>query len=118
MDIVQRIYEIVATFPTMEKYGLSSQITKSAVSIPSNIAEGAGRKTDKDFMHFLSIATGSMFELETQILIAERIGYITQEQSLSLSEIYPRFAANEYRLRQELGAKIQQCAARSNNIVV
>lgn len=86
MDIVQRIYEIVATFPTMEKYGLSSQITRSAVSIPSNIAEGAGRKTGKDFMHFLSIATGSMFELETQILIAERIGYITQEQSLSLQK--------------------------------
>ena len=76
MDVVQDIYEMVAMFPATEKYGLSSQITRAAVSIPSNIAEGAGRNSTKEFSHFIGIAIGSMFELETQVLIAERIGYI------------------------------------------
>ena len=81
MDVVQDIYEMVAMFPATEKYGLSSQITRAAVSIPSNIAEGAGRNSTKEFSHFIGIAIGSMFELETQVLIAERIGYIGNEQS-------------------------------------
>ncbi len=81
MDVVQDFYEMVAMFPATEKYGLSSQITRAAVSIPSNIAEGAGRNSTKEFSHFIGIAIGSMFELETQVLIAERIGYIGNEQS-------------------------------------
>ena len=81
MDVVQDIYEMVAMFPPTEKYGLSSQITRAAVSITSNIAEGAGRNSTKEFSHFIGIAIGSMFELETQVLIAERIGYIGNEQS-------------------------------------
>ncbi len=81
MDIVQNIYEMVAMFPITEKYGLSSQITRAAVSIPSNIAEGAGRNSTKEFSYFIGIAIGSMFELETQVLIAERVGYIGNEQS-------------------------------------
>lgn len=61
-------------------------MTRSAVSIPSNIAEGAGRNTNREFIHFLSIAIGSMFELETQVLIAERVGYIDNVQSKALQE--------------------------------
>lgn len=86
MNLVQSVYEAVATFPKEERYGLTSQMTRSAVSIPSNIAEGAGRNTNREFTHFLSIAMGSMFELETQVLIAERVGYINNVQSTFLRE--------------------------------
>ena len=76
MDLAQAIYQICDTLPNQEKYGLISQMQRAAVSIPSNIAEGAGRPTNKDFSHFIGIALGSSFELQTQILLAERIGYI------------------------------------------
>ena len=74
--LTKLVYEIVAALPTHEKYGLTSQIKRSSVSIPSNIAEGAGRNTNKDFSRFISIALGSAFELETQLLIAKNLGYI------------------------------------------
>jgi len=64
------VYEITSNFPKEEKYGLISQIRRSAVSIPSNIAEGAGRNSNKEFVHFLSIANGSAFELQTQLIIS------------------------------------------------
>ena len=72
MELVDSVYTFVEVFPTTEKYGLRSQITRSAVSIPSNIAEGASRNSEKDFARFLEIALGSAFELETQLIIAER----------------------------------------------
>ena len=85
MDLAQEVYEVTENLPKMETYGLISQMTRSAVSAPSNIAEGSGR-TDKDFAHFLSIAIGSLFELSTQIILSERIGYISSAQSASLQE--------------------------------
>ena len=85
MDLAQDVYDITERLPKMETYGLISQMTRSAVSAPSNIAEGSAR-TDKDFAHFLSIAIGSLFELSTQIILAERIGYIDHTQSLSLCD--------------------------------
>lgn len=83
MDLAQAVYEITEALPKMETYGLISQMTRAAVSVPSNIAEGSGR-SDKDFSHFLTIALGSLFELNTQIMLSERIGYLTSEQSLAL----------------------------------
>ncbi len=83
MDLAQAVYEITEALPKMETYGLISQMTRAAVSVPSNIAEGSGR-SDKDFSHFLTIALGSLFELNTQIMLSERIGYLTTEQSLAL----------------------------------
>lgn len=83
MDLAQAVYEITEALPKMETYGLISQMTRAAVSAPSNIAEGSGR-TDKDFSHFLTIALGSLYELNTQIMLSERIGYLTTEQSLAL----------------------------------
>ncbi len=83
MDLAQAVYEITEALPKMETYGLISQMTRAAVSVPSNIAEGSGR-TDKDFSHFLQIALGSLYELNTQIMLSERIGYLTTEQSLAL----------------------------------
>lgn len=76
MELVDTVYTMVAVFPSTEKYGLSSQITKSAVSIPSNIAEGASRNSEKDFARFLEIALGSAFELETQLIIGGKRMYI------------------------------------------
>lgn len=79
IKLARRIYEITSTFPANEKYGIVSQMTRAAISIPSNIAEGAGRNSNKDFANFLSIAMGSLFELHTQIVICEQIGYIDSE---------------------------------------
>ena len=83
MDLAQEVYEITENLPKKETYGIISQMTRAAVSVPSNIAEGSGR-TDKDFSHFLSIAIGSLFELNTQIMLSERIGYIDNNQSVRL----------------------------------
>ena len=86
MDLVEDIYKLTASFPTEEKFGIVSQMTRAAVSIPSNIAEGAGRNSDKDFAHFISIAIGSLYELNTQIVLSERLGYINQTQSQELQK--------------------------------
>ena len=84
--LVEEIYKLTASFPIEEKFGLVSQMTRAAVSIPSNIAEGAGRNSDKDFAHFISIAIGSLYELNTQIVLSERLGYINQIQSQELQK--------------------------------
>ena len=79
-ELCLKIYSITAQFPKEEKYGLTSQIRRSAVSIPSNIAEGYGRKTTADYIRMLYIAYGSVCELETQILLAGDLGFIEKGQ--------------------------------------
>lgn len=76
MDLVEDIYKLVKYFPREEIYALSNQLKRAVVSIPSNIAEGQNRNTLKEFIHFLYIALGSVSEVETQILIAQRLNYI------------------------------------------
>jgi four helix bundle protein len=76
--LVKKIYSITKTFPIDEKFGLTSQINRAVVSIPSNIAEGCSRTSQKDFSRFLQLSLGSAFELETQIEIAKLIGYINE----------------------------------------
>jgi four helix bundle protein len=78
MDIVEGIYSVTKTFPGEEKFGLMSQIRRSAVSIPSNIAEGAARNTKKEFVHFLHISQGSLSELDTQLELAFRLQYLDE----------------------------------------
>ena len=78
MKLVKMIYIQTKTFPKEEQYGLTNQIRRCAVSIPSNIAEGAGRKGDKEFNHFLHISLGSCFEFETQLIISKELDYINQ----------------------------------------
>ena len=79
VDLSTEIYNVSKTFPQSEVFGLQSQIRRSAVSVASNIAEGAGRGTDQSFSNFLSIAAGSLFELETQLIIANNVGFLTDE---------------------------------------
>ncbi|BAU12850.1 S23 ribosomal protein [Leptolyngbya sp. NIES-3755] len=81
MDLVVRSYELTKEFPKAEQYGLTSQIQRAAVSIPANIAEGKGRRHLGDYLRHLSIARGSLMELETHILIAERLCYLTSQKA-------------------------------------
>ncbi|SDE41103.1 four helix bundle protein [Ulvibacter litoralis] len=82
MDLVEAIYKISAQFPKEEIYGLTSQIRRSAVSVPSNVAEGAARKSDKEFIQFISIALGSLSEVETQYYLSVRLGFIQESETL------------------------------------
>lgn len=84
MDLVEQVYRISQNFPDTEKFGLTSQIRRSAVSIPSNIAEGARRNSDKEFRHFLGIANGSGGELYTQLILAARLGFIEEADKDSI----------------------------------
>jgi four helix bundle protein len=78
IELSEKIYSITLAFPNEEKFGLSSQLRRASVSVPSNIAEGTSRKSDKEFNHFLSISLGSLFEIETQLTIASRVGYLSE----------------------------------------
>ena len=84
MRLVKAIYEATASFPNSELYGLTNQIRRCAVSVPSNIAEGAARSGDREFLKFLYIARGSLSELETQLAIAKELGFLTRDDALSL----------------------------------
>jgi four helix bundle protein len=86
MELVAEVYAATATFPREEMFGLTSQLRRSAVSVPSNIAEGQGRATKGEFIQFLAHARGSLFELETQVLIAGKLGYLSAELQGSLGE--------------------------------
>ena len=78
IELVTKVYSETKNFPQEEKYGLTNQIRRSAVSIPSNIAEGCARSSDKESVRFIDIALGSLAELETQLIIAENLNYIEQ----------------------------------------
>ena len=80
MELVKEIYRVTQEFPKEEIYGLVSQMRRAAVSIPSNIAEGAARTGTKEFLQFLSISRGSLSEVETQLLIAKSLGYIKNQE--------------------------------------
>ncbi len=80
MDLVYESYEMTKIFPNEEKYGLASQLNRCSVSIPSNIAEGTSKSSEKHFITFLEHSLGSAFEWETQIMIALKLGYIEQEK--------------------------------------
>jgi four helix bundle protein len=80
MGTVTEIYRVTNVFPATEKFGLTSQLRRAAVSIPSNIAEGYGRGTSQDYLRFLRISRGSLFEVDTQLLIATNMGFLSHDQ--------------------------------------
>ena len=86
IELVVNVYEKINLFPKEELYGLSSQIKRSAISIPSNIAEGSGRGTNTDFNRFLDISRGSSFELETQLIIAHKLNFINDKHFSQLNQ--------------------------------
>ncbi|OYU97263.1 MAG: diversity-generating retroelement protein bAvd family protein [Bacteroidetes bacterium B1(2017)] len=88
MKLVKQVYAISSSLPNQEKFGLVSQMSRAAISIPSNIAEGTGRNSDIEFKRFLEIAIGSSFELETQIILCVELEFVNEmESKLVLTEI-------------------------------
>lgn len=86
IELVVNIYKKTETFSKEEIYGLTGQLKRSAVSIPSNIAEGSGQNTDKDFNRFLDVDLGSSFELETQLIIANKLNFLDKENFNQLNK--------------------------------
>lgn len=87
IELVVAIYSLTKSYPKEELFGLMSQMRRAAVSIPSNIAEGAGRNHDKEFQQFLYIALGSVAELDTQLLLSERLEYVTRSEFEELNNL-------------------------------
>ena len=106
LNLVEDIYTLTKSFPASENFGLTSQLRRAAVSLPSNIAEGSSRGSTKDFIRFLNISSGSLAEIETQLVIAERIGYITFKEDLKNNITTIRKMI--YRLKQSLNKKVKQ----------
>jgi len=84
IQLVEEVYKVSSGFPKQETYGLTSQVRRAAVSVPSNLSEGAARNGDKEFINFLGISLGSLAEVETQLIIASRLGYADVSVLLSL----------------------------------
>lgn len=106
MDVVELVYRLTAEFPKAELYGLTSQVRKAVVSVPSNIAEGHTRASTKEYLHHLSISHGSLSEVQTQLEIAARLGYLEPAQlETTLAEI-AILGKQLHSLRSALGRKI------------
>ena len=86
-ELVKQVYHVVQRFPSEERYGLADQLRRSVISVPSNVAEGLGRATDKDKGHFMQIAYGSLMEVLAQLDVANYIGYISDEQFQQLEKL-------------------------------
>jgi four helix bundle protein len=105
--LVRGIYELTRSMPDSERYGLISQMQRAAVSVPANIAEGCARDHTKEFLRHLSIARGSLAELETFLIIAHQLGYITLEQGELLSQQANEIGRMLNGLQQSLKAKLK-----------
>lgn len=113
MDLTVEVYNLVKLLPKEETYALSDQMRRAVVSIPSNIAEGQGRNSDKEFIQFLSIARGSLWELETQIELCLRIGYIDQSLATDTNNLIAEISKMLNALSNSL--KPQNQCLKSNN---
>ncbi len=108
VDLVENIYDFTKYFPKEELYGLTSQIRRAAISVPSNIAEGSSRKSTKEFIRFLNIANGSLMELETQAIIAQKLGMLTEENSLFIVNSAEEVSRMIHGLNTSLAKKLLQ----------
>ena len=102
IELTKAVYMLVAELPTDEKFGLSSQIKRCSISIPSNIAEGAGRNSQKEFKHFLGIANGSAYELQTQLILIIELNLITKEKVQPVIELCIEIQKMNYSFQQKL----------------
>ena len=108
IDLVVLIYKATETFPKEEKFGLTSQIRRAAVSVPANIAEGAGRRFEKEFAYFLSNAQGSTSEVETELLIAHRLGYLNRKVFDELQTSLDKIGQMLHGLARHVRTKIRE----------
>jgi four helix bundle protein len=108
MDLVMEVYRLTQNFPERELYGLCSQLRRAALSVPSNIAEGAADRTHSQFSHFLANALGSLNEIDTQLEIAFRLGYIPENEYQRISTLLDECLAVTYGLRKSITAKLKR----------
>jgi four helix bundle protein len=106
MDLAEQCYGATRAFPSEEKFGLVSQIRRAAVSVPANIAEGQGRSHTKEFLNHLSMARGSLLEVETLLQLSQRVGFLNQETLTSLLNLSDEVGRMITGLRHALEAKI------------
>ena len=108
MDLAAECYKVTKTFPKDELFGMTSQIRRAAASIPANIAEGQGRDHTKEFLNFLSIARGSLMEVQTHLLLAQRVGLLNEADLQALLTLCERISQMISRLRQALEKKVNR----------
>lgn len=102
IDLGIRVYEVSAKFPADERFGLVSQTRRCAVSVPSNVSEGAGRNTKGEFKQFLGIANGSFYELQTQLIIAARLGFMNELDTVELMDKIDELQKMNFKLQKAL----------------
>jgi len=105
MDLAEEVYLAVGTFPREERYGLTSQLQRAAVSVPSNIAEGSSRRSKAEFIRFVNIASGSLAELETQLALAKRFSYAEENVIYRLLALAEEVSKMLFALQQSLSEK-------------
>jgi four helix bundle protein len=115
MELVEDIYRVSANFPTEERFGLTAQMRRAAVSVPSCIAEGHDRHTTREYVRFVGIAAGSLAELRTQLEIAMRLNWIATEAAVQLERRAQSIARMLSRLRQALESKLSRQGAPALN---
>lgn len=106
MKLTKLVYNVITKLPSDEKYGLTSQIKRSSISIPSNIAEGAGRNSNKEFKHFLSIANGSAYELQTQLTLTVELNLISKEKIQPIINLIIEIQKMNYAFQKNIENKI------------
>ncbi|RUA07938.1 MAG: four helix bundle protein [Flavobacteriia bacterium] len=102
IELTKLVYQLIKQLPSDEKYGLLGQIKRSVVSIPSNIAEGAGRNSKKEFKYFLNIANGSSYELQTQLIILSELGFIAKEEMKSIHKLLNEILKMNFALQRSI----------------
>jgi four helix bundle protein len=108
MEFVEAVYATIQKLPKDERFALSDQLRRSAISVPSNIAEGWGRASTKEYLHYLSIAYGSLMEAETQLILAVRLGYSPKQEAAKVWELASRSGMMINKLRASLKRRSSQ----------